>query len=539
MANTYTVKSGDTLGAIASKHGVSLGDIVAINPQITDPDVIHVGDTITLPEEPALAEMGNGDNREGKCGNLFACVGEKAMAEYLQIIPNVNGKDVPKLELNQSFLFENTLEDSHIGAFRTEINGEELILVEDMSAFTPLQPKKPEDVRLIVGQCRVPSASVSQVAPLYPFAFRSIQDEMANMSGGNSEPWIKETFAQSQAQAGGADRTDILALEVEPSMPEGDYDLSLLDDIETIAKALTDAFYLDKPLAGSIVANTTGLVASMALLTNTEAKRLFWKQMLTKTKIRIVKKGGKQFMIFHGGTNLKEMVAASKAKALQQARVVALKILAEGIGKGDKNTVLKLEALAKAVDEKLLKIKQYKHIFANTGSAVGKGITKNNAYVTGKNTTKIALLEQFIGPESRSIAGQIKGNVVGIVLVVTLEGLKYFSQPESERVFTDFLAATGVSLVKFGIATAAGVLVASLAVAGTFGVAVASAPVVAIVGAALAVSFIVGMALDLIDTELGITEGVKKGLNRATSETDPNDTEIMNNYLLRRGVPTI
>ncbi|MGB1311551.1 MAG: hypothetical protein ACPG47_10080, partial [Leucothrix sp.] len=233
------------------------------------------------------------------------------------------------------------------------------------------------------------------------------------------------------------------------------------------------------------------------------------------------------------------MVAASKAKALQQARVVALKILAEGIGKGDKNTVLKLEALAKAVDEKLLKIKQYKHIFANTGSAVGKGITKNNAYVTGKNTTKIALLEQFIGPESRSIAGQIKGNVVGIVLVVTLEGLKYFSQPESERVFTDFLAATGVSLVKFGIATAAGVLVASLAVAGTFGVAVASAPVVAIVGAALAVSFIVGMALDLIDTELGITEGVKKGLNRATSETDPNDTEIMNNYLLRRGVPTI
>lgn len=49
---THTVKSGETLGTIAAKY---LGDksrytqILAVNPQITNPNLIKVGQVITIP----------------------------------------------------------------------------------------------------------------------------------------------------------------------------------------------------------------------------------------------------------------------------------------------------------------------------------------------------------------------------------------------------------------------------------------------------------------------------------------------------------
>ncbi|HTS15752.1 MAG TPA: LysM peptidoglycan-binding domain-containing protein [Candidatus Sulfotelmatobacter sp.] len=45
----YTVKSGDLLSTIASKFHVSLADLEAANPQITDPNKIKIGDKITIP----------------------------------------------------------------------------------------------------------------------------------------------------------------------------------------------------------------------------------------------------------------------------------------------------------------------------------------------------------------------------------------------------------------------------------------------------------------------------------------------------------
>jgi LysM repeat protein len=46
---TYTVVSGDTLSGIASALNVTLADLLAANPQITDPNVIQVGDVINIP----------------------------------------------------------------------------------------------------------------------------------------------------------------------------------------------------------------------------------------------------------------------------------------------------------------------------------------------------------------------------------------------------------------------------------------------------------------------------------------------------------
>ena len=45
----YRVRSGDTMKKIARAFGVSLSDLVAANPQITNPDVIRVGEIVHVP----------------------------------------------------------------------------------------------------------------------------------------------------------------------------------------------------------------------------------------------------------------------------------------------------------------------------------------------------------------------------------------------------------------------------------------------------------------------------------------------------------
>lgn len=45
----YVVRSGDTLSAIARRYNVTLNQLLAANPQITNPDVISVGQTICIP----------------------------------------------------------------------------------------------------------------------------------------------------------------------------------------------------------------------------------------------------------------------------------------------------------------------------------------------------------------------------------------------------------------------------------------------------------------------------------------------------------
>jgi len=46
---TYIVKSGDTLGAVAAHFNTTIGAIQAINPTITNPNLIFVGQVIVIP----------------------------------------------------------------------------------------------------------------------------------------------------------------------------------------------------------------------------------------------------------------------------------------------------------------------------------------------------------------------------------------------------------------------------------------------------------------------------------------------------------
>lgn len=45
----YKVKSGDTLGKIATAYHITLKELLAENPQIKNPDLIHVGELIKIP----------------------------------------------------------------------------------------------------------------------------------------------------------------------------------------------------------------------------------------------------------------------------------------------------------------------------------------------------------------------------------------------------------------------------------------------------------------------------------------------------------
>ena len=55
MSNTYTVKSGDTLGSIAAANKCSVADLRALNPIITDPNHIKTGWALNLPATSAKA----------------------------------------------------------------------------------------------------------------------------------------------------------------------------------------------------------------------------------------------------------------------------------------------------------------------------------------------------------------------------------------------------------------------------------------------------------------------------------------------------
>lgn len=48
-SEAITVRSGDTLSGIAARNGVSLGDLLAANPQIRNPDLIYPGQTVHMP----------------------------------------------------------------------------------------------------------------------------------------------------------------------------------------------------------------------------------------------------------------------------------------------------------------------------------------------------------------------------------------------------------------------------------------------------------------------------------------------------------
>lgn len=54
FVSTYTVRSGDSLRKIALHFGVSLEDLIAANPQVSDPDLVRPGQLLNVPSKESI-----------------------------------------------------------------------------------------------------------------------------------------------------------------------------------------------------------------------------------------------------------------------------------------------------------------------------------------------------------------------------------------------------------------------------------------------------------------------------------------------------
>lgn len=57
MPNTYTVVRGDTLYTIARRYGITLNELISANPQITNPNLIQIGQVINIPNSKPFIDV--------------------------------------------------------------------------------------------------------------------------------------------------------------------------------------------------------------------------------------------------------------------------------------------------------------------------------------------------------------------------------------------------------------------------------------------------------------------------------------------------
>lgn len=91
VADTYTVVSGDTMYGIARKFNTTLNNLLKINPEITNPSIINVGQVLKVGETAENTET----NQETKVQDIQRHEAELYVGccyiEYLNRLPDANG----------------------------------------------------------------------------------------------------------------------------------------------------------------------------------------------------------------------------------------------------------------------------------------------------------------------------------------------------------------------------------------------------------------------------------------------------------------
>ena len=98
----YTVKRGDNLNKIATAHGLTLDELLELNPDIDNPNLIHPGDTIIVDpgeaETPAESDGGAGDYTDDEATRFKGLPGQPEIWEVngkAYIVYEVPGTDPP------------------------------------------------------------------------------------------------------------------------------------------------------------------------------------------------------------------------------------------------------------------------------------------------------------------------------------------------------------------------------------------------------------------------------------------------------------
>lgn len=110
----YTVSVGDNLDVIAKKYGTTVDELLLLNPQITDADVIHIGDVIKVPESDTYSfsyKIQTGESLDS-IASSFGCT----VDELMDLNPNIDNRDyvragdtinVPLPENTESYIVQN------------------------------------------------------------------------------------------------------------------------------------------------------------------------------------------------------------------------------------------------------------------------------------------------------------------------------------------------------------------------------------------------------------------------------------------------
>lgn len=116
MSNTYTVKSGDTLGSIAAANKCSVADLRGLNPIITDPNHIKVGWVLKLPAAKALPPPKHADNQSTtavkgavECKDELVDVVHITGDEHFYVLTEKESKDLKQ----QSALVKKLMDELH------------------------------------------------------------------------------------------------------------------------------------------------------------------------------------------------------------------------------------------------------------------------------------------------------------------------------------------------------------------------------------------------------------------------------------------
>ena len=102
--SSYTIRPGDTMWAIAQRHGVSLSALKAANPQIRNPNLIYAGRSLNIPDgfnAPKASPVNLSGNSSGgsytvRPGDTLSAIGARYGVSY-QSIAQANGIANPNL----------------------------------------------------------------------------------------------------------------------------------------------------------------------------------------------------------------------------------------------------------------------------------------------------------------------------------------------------------------------------------------------------------------------------------------------------------